>query len=138
MKKRAFTLIELLVVIAIIGILAGIVLVSLRGARLRARDARIKGDMSQIKSLAEMIYDRDGQYDNLCSGTALNSGDTDYGGNLTTLSNDINTQSAAPTCYASGNDYCVSAPLATGGNVCISAQGVMGNDVCTAANSTCD
>jgi len=129
-KKKGFTLIELLVVIAIIGILASIVLVSLSGARTKAKDAAIQTDMAQIRTVAELVYN-DGsplQYDLLCA-------DPQY----TTLKDDINKQKAQTVaCFASGDDYCVSAVTNGGAILCVSPAGVVGDNACTAANTVCD
>lgn len=54
---KGFTLIELLVVISIIGILSSFAMVSLNGARAKARDALRKGDMAQIRTALNIYYD---------------------------------------------------------------------------------
>ncbi len=68
-KNKGFTLIELLVVIAIIGTLSGIVLVSLGGARSKARDATRQSDMRQMISAQEMYYDDQSAYLTIASAT---------------------------------------------------------------------
>jgi type II secretion system protein G len=54
-SQKGFTLIELLVVIAIVGILAGIIIVSMSGATGNANDARRKSDINNI-SKAILAY----------------------------------------------------------------------------------
>jgi len=65
-----FTLIELLVVIAIIGILSSTVLVSLGGARAKARDARRQSDIRQITLGMELDYSDDNLYSVISGSTA--------------------------------------------------------------------
>ncbi len=75
-KQSGFTLIELLVVIAIIGVLSGVVLVSMQDVRAKARDARRKQDLAQIAKAAE-FYNLDyGSY--VIANSGYNNGGTGW------------------------------------------------------------
>ncbi len=62
MSRRAFTLVELLVVISIIGLLSTIAIVSLNGARTKARDTKRLADIGQFQKALEVYYADNGQY----------------------------------------------------------------------------
>lgn len=55
-KLRGFTLIELLVVISIISILSAVIVVSVNGARVKARDTKRKSDLKTIQTALEAYY----------------------------------------------------------------------------------
>jgi prepilin-type N-terminal cleavage/methylation domain-containing protein len=61
-NEKGFTLIELLVVIAILGLLTTIALVSLGGARSKARDARRLSDVKQMQTALELYYNASSTY----------------------------------------------------------------------------
>ena len=123
-NARGFTLIELLVVIAIIGLLATLILVALRAARLRARDARIQGNIAQAVTTCELRNDSAGNY----GGCILaDGGEAVAPGAIARLVADTatigGTLSIAPT--APTTDYCVLAALATTGQAsCRDSQGI--------------
>ena len=125
--KKGFTLIELLVVIAIIGILSSIVLIALRGARDKAKDARIIADLSQIRSIAEMLYD--GDYDDLDLGDLTDcvsdgTGDADVDKIAEDVCVQLGTTTPILTIAQSGDDYCAYSALNEGGYYCIDSSGV--------------
>lgn len=134
-KHRGFTLIELLVVIAIIGILASIVLVSLGGARSKARDAQRQSDVRQISTAMEMRYDDiegytaiavdvNGRLTTTAIGTYLDPIPKDPGGGSVTNCND--TKDAAYVGFASSEgdaEYCVYACLENGKFFAVSEKG---------------
>lgn len=61
-RKNSFTLIELLVVVAVIGLLASVVLVSMKGARAKARDAQRKQDINQIEKALLLYWNEHEQF----------------------------------------------------------------------------
>lgn len=70
-KYKAFTLIELLIVIVIIGILAGLIIFSLRTATLRARDAKAKNSAREVQKALETYMTENPDLRPLCPGSAF-------------------------------------------------------------------
>jgi len=136
-KHRGFTLIELLVVIAIIGILASIVLVSLGGARTKAKDAAIKANMDSMRLAMEMCYtdsetlsytgcDSDSSY------TASKNAAEAQMPTGKTITDEINTADPA------GTAYCIQAELNDATFWCVDSMGYSGTDhVCDAETADC-
>jgi prepilin-type N-terminal cleavage/methylation domain-containing protein len=132
MKNKGFTLIELLVVIAIIGILSGTVIVSMSGAQNSAKNARIKADMDQLRSSAE-IY----RLTNTNYGTSADNF-SHVAGEGALLRADITTAGGAlvTTCDASGSVYCMSSSLlGTTEHYCMDSTGKVGTKAC--ASNAC-
>lgn len=126
MNKKGFTLVELLVVVSIIGILAGIVLVSLNSGRERTRKASLQSTLSSIITVANMCVNDSGTI-NPPAGTG-----TSAGGNAICSLTDIteiwpvlNVSGAAYQYIKSGPTY-ISAGVGTTEEVC-----------CTIATSSC-
>lgn len=134
-RKKGFTLIELLVVIAIIGILSSIVLVSLGGARSKARDAQRQSDVRQINTAMELLYNDTAQYVSTpidingrltitAIGTYLDPLPLDPGGG--SVANCNNVAKASYRAFANATDqtqYCIWVCLESGKFVAASEKG---------------
>ena len=133
-KNTAFVLMGPLAIVAVFGAVslsASFMVIVSSQARMAARDARIEAQMSQIRGLAEIEYNQatPHAYDGVC----INATVVD-------LMADMDHQSkATSSCFASGDDYCISSPLASDPtkHACIGSNGVRGETVCTSAYTEC-
>ncbi len=115
MHKRGFTLIELLIVVAIIGILASVIMVSLGGARGKARDSKRISDIKSIQLALANYYNDYGYFPYSIYGTGAAGSPTaglapSY---LASVPTDPSLSTSASTCGTSpGSNGCYSyAPL---------------------------
>lgn len=149
-KERGFTLIELLVVIAIIGILAALVLVALGNARDKANDARIKSNIGQLRTLAEVQYDAgSASYANFgaCVGSLTPSTDVTnclggIGPSVQSLRDDTikaNGTANSVTANSTASEFCISTVLKSNPDtfVCVDDTGAFkeGTAGCGPGNS---
>ncbi len=131
-KNKGFTLIELLVVIAIIGILASIVLVSLNGAKDRAKDVVIKSAIQEGAKIAEVLFDDNGSYNLICADPRLVPGGV--------IEDTISRNGGNFVCGDAVAGYCFSSTLNGGGSVCVDGyRELKYNFICSGAGDiTCD
>ena len=139
-SKQGFTLIELLVVIAIIGILSAIVLSSLSGARTSAYDAKVKGQLFNLRNAAEIYYTTNFSY-----GAVTNSCGAgmfiDIPSGLSRLSTSVNYPVGENTmvCNSSGTAYAASDNLAASTPSrwwCVDSTGVSEQESSALGNAT--
>ena len=148
--NKGFTLIELLVVIAIIGILSGLIIVSMNTATKSANDARVQADADQLRSTA-MLYAIN--HSNLfnSNGTTAIANNTDCTtGTASTFLDGVSPNDAQKVCLdiinydtntptinlkADGTAYCAAFDLQAGTVWCVDSTGFSG---LTSAVANCD
>ncbi|MFA5368644.1 MAG: type II secretion system protein [Candidatus Paceibacterota bacterium] len=147
--NKGFTLIELLVVIAIIGILSGLIIVSMSSATRSANDARVQAGADQMRSAA-MLYAI--SHSNLfnANGTTAIAGATDCTAVANTFLDGVAGNDAQKVCAdiinydtgtpiirlkGDGTVYCAAFDLQAGTVWCVDSTGFGG---AVAAVENCD
>ncbi|MDD5569360.1 MAG: type II secretion system protein, partial [Candidatus Pacebacteria bacterium] len=132
-NKKGFTLIELLVVIAIIGILSGLIIVSMSGAQNSAKDAKIKAELDQMRATAELYKSSNDSYGSTTNdGVACDVASTFLatGSDGDKLCDDIQLQGSGALAVnivtGSSGKYCIQKALNVSGSWCVDSTGYAG------------
>ncbi|MDD5639576.1 MAG: prepilin-type N-terminal cleavage/methylation domain-containing protein [Candidatus Pacebacteria bacterium] len=145
-QNKGFTLIELLVVIAIIGILSGIIIVSMGNSQKAAHDAQIKEVMSQMRTAAQVYsisHSNYGANAAIVSSTdcVTNLGSTvGADADFLKLCNSILGYAPLVTVEANGTAWCAETVLQVSGagTWCVDSVGYSGTTAnCSATVSAC-
>ncbi len=138
-NKKGFTLIELLVVIAIIGILSGLIIVSLGDATTAAKEAKIKSGLDQLRPVAQLYYNRVGNYTSLASDPKvvnIFADIADNGGSALVAGTTL-VVSSSPT-----HAWCAYSITPAGTCMCVDSTGdvneVANTTGCSCGGATCD
>lgn len=107
--ERGFTLIELLIVIAIIGILAVVTVAGLNSARSEAKDSIIKVSVSQIRRVAEISREDNGDCDSICTEAEITGG----------ITTGVLNNGGTIVCNDNAAGYCASSVLNDGTHICV-------------------
>lgn len=136
--NAGFTLIELLIVIAIIGILSSVVLGSLSSARTQANDSKVKQQLLNVRSAAEIYFTA--HYNYGASTFSCSSGmfsDTSSG--MVNVAKSVNYPVGENTmiCNSNGNAYAVSDNLSASSTYwCVDSTGASKQESATVGSST--
>lgn len=121
--KKGFTLIELLVVIAIIGILSSVVLASLNSARNKGSDAAIKANLANIRAQAELLYDTNSDYNEVCGANSATQDTTVAAAVSAANSASGGTAVCGKPATGDASAWALSSPLKTTGHWCVDSAG---------------
>lgn len=119
--NKGFTLIEILLVVAIIGIIASITVTQVSSSRQRAKDAKIKQQISNILTYAEKYnLDNANSYTNFCSDIEINNM-INNAFSFGAIARSIST----PDCISDSDEYIIAVPINEINNAvyCIDSKG---------------
>lgn len=146
--QKGFTLLELLIVIGIIGVISSVALATLGSARSRGDDSAVRGNLTSLRSQAEVYYLENKRYGsntslitNCTTATTFIAATTGEGAaeKITTdlLKNAGGSTNVRCAVAANGTAWAVSALLNEGGTICVhsATQALITRRTGTIANS---
>lgn len=131
-KNLGFSLVELLIVITIIGILSTVVLSSLSNSRARAYDSKVKQNLRNFRTAADIYFTNQspagyGPATVACNAGIFNDVDASNGSPGIYLAVGNLPDFAVPVCNSSDSAYAVKSPLYSANEYwCVDSKGFSG------------